>query len=107
MVFYNNKWIEVEEQRMDALIVVDGYSASCRKLRDIKQGDMIVCGDTGVKLSEESQNNEEDNTFSFMNNYVSSERRNDMLIQSLAYDLFYNNKKINHSCRTCCSAYRR
>lgn len=94
MVFHNNKWIEVEGQRMDALIVVNGHKASCRKLRDIKQGDMIVCGDTGVKIVRETQNNKADDPFSFMNNYVSSERRNDMLIQSLAYDLFCNNKKL-------------
>ena len=94
MIFYNNKWIEVEEQRMDAIIVVDGNSASCKKLRDIKQGDMVVCGDTGIKIVNENKMDEEDNTFSFMNNCVSSERRNDMLIRSLAYDLFYNNKKL-------------
>ena len=94
IVFYNNEWIEVEEQRMDALIVMDEHGASCRKLRDIKQGDMVVCGDTGVKIVNENKTNEADDSFSFMNNYVSSERRNDMLIQSLAYDLFYNNKKL-------------
>ena len=94
MVFYNNKWIKVEDQRMDALIVIEGNRASCRKLRDIKQGDMVVCGDKGIKIVNETEASESNDLFSFMNNYVSSERRNDMLIRSLAYDLFYNNKKL-------------
>ena len=32
-------WIEVERQRMDAAIVIDGGRAVCRKLRDIRTGD--------------------------------------------------------------------
>src|SRR5260370_41677132 len=38
------KWITVEDQRMDALIVVKDGRAWCRKLRDIKTGDEVVVG---------------------------------------------------------------
>ncbi len=93
-VFYKNKWIEVKNQRMDAIIVIEGEIASCRKLRDIKKGDMVVCGDTGVKIIKDKSSDNKDDSFNFMNNYVSSERRNDMLIKDLAYDLFYNDKKL-------------
>lgn len=93
LVFYNNKWIEVKKQRMDALIVIDEEGASCKKLRDIKQGDMIVCGDTGVKIIKDNDVKAE-NSFNFMNSSVSSERRNNILIKDLAYDLFYSNKKL-------------
>src|SRR6202161_4326446 len=39
-------WVEVQNQRMDALIVVRGdlaekYQASCRRLRDVKAGDQV------------------------------------------------------------------
>lgn len=94
MVFYNNKWITVKNQRMDALIVIDGQEAFCKKLREIKKGDMVVCGDKGVKIINETNSNDTDDSFSFMNNCVSSERRNDMLIKDLAYELFTNNKKL-------------
>lgn len=93
-IYHNNQWIKVKNQRMDALIVVDNDDALCRKLREIKSGDMVVCGDTGVKTINENDKNKGDDSFNFMNNYVSSERRNDMLIKDLAYELFYNNKKL-------------
>lgn len=92
-VFYENKWLTVKGQRMDALIVVDENGASCKKLRDIKKGDMVVCGEDGVSI-QASATDEEDGSFSFMNNYVSSERKNSMLIKQLAEDIFYNNKKL-------------
>src|SRR5580765_3393788 len=43
-------WIAVDEQRMDAAIVVAAGQAGCRKLRDIRRGDLIVCGVQGVKI---------------------------------------------------------
>ncbi|HSH36728.1 TIGR00300 family protein [Schnuerera sp.] len=92
-ICHNNKWMKVKDQRMDALIVVNEHGAVCKKLRNIKYGDMVVCGDTGVKLITEDDDKKDD-SFNFMNNFVSSERRNDMLIKDLAYELFYNNKKL-------------
>lgn len=93
-IYHNNQWIKVKNQRMDALIIVDEHGAVCKKLRDIKRGDMVVCGDTGVKVINENDDEQTENSFSFMSNYVSSERRNDMLIKNLAYDLFYKNRKL-------------
>lgn len=93
LVFYNDKWIEVKNQRMDALIVIDDNGASCKKLRDVKKGDMIVCGDFGVKIVKDNEEKVE-TSFNFMNSSVSSERGNNILIKDLAYDLFYNNKKL-------------
>lgn len=93
-VFYENEWLTVQNQRMDALIVVKDGIASCKKLREIKKGDMVVCGDTGVKVVMENEEAECDNSFNFMNNCVSSERRNELLIRDLAYELFEQNKKL-------------
>jgi hypothetical protein len=68
------KWIEVEKQRMDAVIVATGGQAECRKLRDVKVGDPIVCGHDGIRVTPEFR--ERDRLgFAFMNNDVSSERR--------------------------------
>jgi lysine-ketoglutarate reductase/saccharopine dehydrogenase-like protein (TIGR00300 family) len=68
------QWVEVESQRMDAVIVVRGQSAACRKLRDIKASESIVCGHDGIRVTPEFR--ERDRLgFAFMSNDVSSERR--------------------------------
>jgi hypothetical protein len=38
------EWIEVQDQRMDAIVVVGDGKAWCRKLRDIRKGDRVVVG---------------------------------------------------------------
>ena len=35
----DNEWVDVQNQRMDALVVVKGDEAFCRRLRDIRAGD--------------------------------------------------------------------
>ena len=68
------RWVEVAKQRMDAVIVASGSNAECRKLRDVKTGDPIVCGHDGIRVTPEFR--ERDRLgFAFMNNDVSSERR--------------------------------
>jgi lysine-ketoglutarate reductase/saccharopine dehydrogenase-like protein (TIGR00300 family) len=67
-------WVEVERQRMDAVIVVADGRAECRKLRDVKAGESVVCGHRGIKVTPEFR--ERDRLgFAFMSNDVSSERR--------------------------------
>ena len=67
-------WIEVENQRMDAVIVVSNGCAECRKLRDVKRDDPVVCGVEGIRVSPGFQ--ERDRLgFAFMTNDVSTERR--------------------------------
>src|SRR5262249_21709875 len=46
----SGQWVPVDRQRMDAAIVVDGGRASCRKLRELRKGDAVVCGVHGVKI---------------------------------------------------------
>jgi lysine-ketoglutarate reductase/saccharopine dehydrogenase-like protein (TIGR00300 family) len=70
----NRAWIDVEDQRMDALIVIEGQRAFCRRLRDIKKGDRIVCGQHGIRVIPEAK--ERDRlAFAFMSNGISSERQ--------------------------------
>jgi lysine-ketoglutarate reductase/saccharopine dehydrogenase-like protein (TIGR00300 family) len=67
-------WLEVGKQRMDAVIVVESGRAECRKLRDVRKGEMIVCGVHGVRIQPEFK--ERDRLgFAFMANDISSERR--------------------------------
>ena len=70
----NGHWVDVDNQRMDAVIVVDGQRAACRKLRDVKAGERVVCGHVGIRVTPEFK--ERDRLgFAFMSNDVSSERR--------------------------------
>ena len=73
-VKYQGAWLEVAEQRMDAVIVIDEGRAECRKLREVSEGDHIVCGVHGVRIQPEFK--ERDRLgFAFMSNDISSERR--------------------------------
>ena len=73
-VHRDGRWITVGDQRMDAVIVVEGDRAVCRKLRDVRTGDQIVCGMHGVRVMPDVQSRDRP-TFGFMSNEVSSERR--------------------------------
>jgi lysine-ketoglutarate reductase/saccharopine dehydrogenase-like protein (TIGR00300 family) len=68
------RWVEVERQRMDGVIVVEGKTAACRKLRDVKAGEKIVCGHDGIRVTPEFKERDRFG-FAFMSNDVSSERR--------------------------------
>jgi lysine-ketoglutarate reductase/saccharopine dehydrogenase-like protein (TIGR00300 family) len=77
------KWLAVADQRMDAAIVVDGHQASCRKLRDIRKGDVVVCGVEGIRVVPTFQDRDR-HGFAFMSNEVSSERRVEAAVVRIA-----------------------
>ncbi|MCH7746760.1 MAG: TIGR00300 family protein [Acidobacteria bacterium] len=71
---HGGRWVEVAQQRMDAVVMVHEGHAVCRKLRDVRRGDLVVCGMDGVRVLPEFQ--ERDRLgFAFMTNDVSTERR--------------------------------
>ncbi|HKY32995.1 MAG TPA: TIGR00300 family protein [Candidatus Polarisedimenticolia bacterium] len=82
-VFHKGRWIDVDRQRMDAVIVVGGDSARCVKLRDVKAGDLVVCGIQGVQVFPPFRDKEKMD-FVFMDNEVSSERRVELAVAGLA-----------------------
>src|SRR5262245_48067339 len=55
MVRHKQQWLEVENQRMDALIVVADGHAMCRRLRDVRAGDAVVSGMRGIRVLPESK----------------------------------------------------
>ena len=77
------EWVAVERQRMDAAMVVEKGRALCRKLRDIRSGDAIVCGIHGVKIVPEFQARDRLG-FAFMTNEISSERRVEVGVARIA-----------------------
>ncbi len=86
------EFIEVQNQRMDAMIVVTGAdskdtaktpAAFCRRLRDLKAGDMVVIGMRGIRVEPESK--ERDRlAFAFMANEISSERQVETAVRQTA-----------------------
>jgi lysine-ketoglutarate reductase/saccharopine dehydrogenase-like protein (TIGR00300 family) len=77
------QWIEVENQRMDAMIVVDDTRACCRRLRDLRAGDRIVVGFRGIRVTPGTK--ERDRlSFAFMSNGVSSERQAETAVRQTA-----------------------
>jgi lysine-ketoglutarate reductase/saccharopine dehydrogenase-like protein (TIGR00300 family) len=82
-VRHGQKWIEVQNQRMDAMIVVREGSAYCRRLRDVQRGDRIVVGLRGIRVIPESK--ERDRlAFAFMSNGISSERQVETAVRQTA-----------------------
>jgi lysine-ketoglutarate reductase/saccharopine dehydrogenase-like protein (TIGR00300 family) len=77
------EWAEVQNQRMDAMIVVKDGEAFCRRLRDLKEGDLVVTGMTGIRVTPESK--ERDRlAFAFMANEISSERQVETAVRQTA-----------------------
>jgi lysine-ketoglutarate reductase/saccharopine dehydrogenase-like protein (TIGR00300 family) len=80
---HGQKWIEVENQRMDAMIAVSDGRAICRRLRDLQRGDQIVTGLRGIRVIPESK--ERDRlSFAFMANGISSERQVETAVRQTA-----------------------
>jgi lysine-ketoglutarate reductase/saccharopine dehydrogenase-like protein (TIGR00300 family) len=76
-------WVEVARQRMDAVIIVEGLRAECRKLREVRRGELVVCGPHGIRIQPEFK--ERDRLgFVFMANEISSERRTETAARKVA-----------------------
>jgi lysine-ketoglutarate reductase/saccharopine dehydrogenase-like protein (TIGR00300 family) len=83
LVRQGGRWIDVLEQRMDAVIVLEGDRPVCRKLRDVRAGDAIVCGVEGIRVVPEFRDRDRLG-FAFMTNEISSERRVEVSVARLA-----------------------
>jgi lysine-ketoglutarate reductase/saccharopine dehydrogenase-like protein (TIGR00300 family) len=87
----NGGWVKVHDQRMDAAIVIaaDGSSAHCKLLRDLEVNDRVVIGVEGIRTIRKTESREQRNTteFSFMGAGVSSERRVELVVEQIAWEL--------------------
>ncbi|MBW4691665.1 MAG: TIGR00300 family protein [Lyngbya sp. HA4199-MV5] len=87
------EWVKVRGQRMDAAIVVretpNGLDAYCSLLRDLQVGDRVVVGVEGIRTIRKPESREQRNTqeFSFMGAGVSSERRVELVVEQIAWEL--------------------
>lgn len=87
------QWVRVQKQRMDAAIVVEGGAeeptARCALLRDLKAGDKVIVGVEGIRTIRAAESREQRNKqeFSFMGAGVSSERRVELIVEQIAWEL--------------------
>ena len=82
-VFTSGRWQTVARQRMDASIVKTAAGLQCRKLRDIKKGDLILLNADSVRIFPPARQRQKDE-FAFMSGDVSSERAADTAVKKVA-----------------------
>jgi lysine-ketoglutarate reductase/saccharopine dehydrogenase-like protein (TIGR00300 family) len=90
----NCEWVRVENQRMDGAIKVNpdpqNPSAECVLLRDLKVGDRVMVSIEGIRTVKKVDSHEgrkENKEFSFMGAGVSSERRVELLVEQIAWEM--------------------
>ncbi|MBL8229121.1 MAG: TIGR00300 family protein [Bryobacterales bacterium] len=83
MVRMQAQWIEVGNQRMDAMVVLEDTRAYCRRLRDLRKGDRVVVGMHGIRVIPESKERDR-MQFAFMSNGISSERQVETAVRQTA-----------------------
>jgi len=71
---------------MDVMIVVENETARCVLMRDLREGDAVVCGRDGI-LTHTPELAAADDDFAFMTGGVSSERRVERAIDELAWEM--------------------
>jgi arginine dihydrolase len=89
------EWLRVSGQRMDGVVVVgeDQKAARCTLLRELQIGDLVVTGSRGVRtvrkpeVREVQGRSEVDHEFSFMGAGVSSERRVELLVNQISWEM--------------------
>jgi lysine-ketoglutarate reductase/saccharopine dehydrogenase-like protein (TIGR00300 family) len=78
-----SRWVDVAHQRMDAVVAMQDGVPTCRKLRDVRAGDRVVCGVDGIRVNPEFVQRDRLG-FAFMSNDISSERRVEVSVGKVA-----------------------
>lgn len=87
------QWIRVHGQRMDGAIAIintpNGMVARCKLLRDLQVGEQVVVGVEGIRTvrKPEARDQRATQEFSFMGAGVSSERRVELVVEQIAWEL--------------------
>ncbi|WP_099240317.1 bifunctional arginine dihydrolase/ornithine cyclodeaminase [Synechococcus sp. BDU 130192] len=87
------QWVKVTHQRMDGAIAISESNGSiharCRLLRDLQVGEKVVVGIDGIRTNHKTtaRPSAEKQEFSFMGAGVSSERRVELVVEQIAWEL--------------------
>ncbi|MGF1540518.1 MAG: TIGR00300 family protein [Pleurocapsa sp.] len=89
----NGEWVRVQNQRMDGAIVISETAretvAHCKILRDLVAQEYVVVGFDGIRTVRKtaSRDAKASDEFSFMGAGVSSERRVELVVEQIAWEL--------------------
>jgi len=95
-VRYEDEWLPVENVEMDCAVVVedsgsgerdgeqDGPRAYTKVLNAVEAGDLIVTGDTGIRVEPPERPRDSGGAFGFMQGGVSAERPSESTIRKIA-----------------------
>lgn len=87
------EWVKVQNQRMDGAIAITQLDsqpiARCKILRDLEVGEQVVVGVEGIRTVHKPKTREQRSSeeFSFMGAGVSSERRVELIVEQIAWEL--------------------
>jgi lysine-ketoglutarate reductase/saccharopine dehydrogenase-like protein (TIGR00300 family) len=87
------QWVKVQNQRMDGAIAItqspNGYVAKCKILRDLEVGEQVIVDVLGIRTIRKTESREQRNAqeFTFMSAGVSSERRVELVVEQVAWEL--------------------
>ncbi len=84
-------WVRVANQRMDVVVRVDPAArparAECVLIRDLRRGERIVTGVDGIRIHARAGSRGQAEEFSFMSAGVSSERRVELAVDEVAWEM--------------------
>lgn len=89
----NGEWVKVQNQRMDGAIAItqtaNGLVARCKILRDLDVGERVVVDVLGIRTIRKNESREQRHAqeFTFMSSGVSSERRVELVVEQVAWEL--------------------
>ncbi|MGH2725711.1 MAG: TIGR00300 family protein, partial [Actinomycetota bacterium] len=78
------EWVWVENPEMDCGIVVDGRRARTVPMSEIRAGDLVASGHSGIKVHPLERPRGTGQTFSFMSSEISSEKPQGLMVQRIA-----------------------
>ena len=85
------QWVRVQNQRMDGSIAITqnsgGYVARCKLVRDLEIGEQVVVDVQGIRTVRKPETRESKQEFTFMSGNVSSERRVELVVEQVAWEL--------------------
>jgi lysine-ketoglutarate reductase/saccharopine dehydrogenase-like protein (TIGR00300 family) len=83
---HDGDWLQVENVEMDCAVIVDpdGPRAYTKVLNAVEEGDLVVTGETGIRVRPPERPRGREGAFGFMQGGVSSERPSESTIAKIA-----------------------
>ena len=87
----DGRWVDVDQPEMDCGLVVSGEGDDVRvrtiPVSDVRAGDRIVCGASGVRVVQAPVHQDRSQAFEFMNSGVSSEKPQALVVRQIAQEI--------------------